>query len=86
MYREMFYGRHTALHQLQWRQIKIKNEFLSEQWIHSQVKTVWHILVDLIETNLLTVSFMSKLPNCDEFLIEIQTRPRSYAWPRYPQV
>ena len=24
MYGEMFYGRHTAQHQLQWREIKIK--------------------------------------------------------------
>ena len=28
MYGETFYGRHTAQHQLQWRQIKFKNEFL----------------------------------------------------------
>ena len=27
MYGETFYGRHTAQHQLQWRQIKIKNDF-----------------------------------------------------------
>ena len=26
MYGETFYGRHTAQHQLQWSQIKIRNE------------------------------------------------------------
>ena len=26
MHGETFYGRHTAQHQLQWRQIKIKNQ------------------------------------------------------------
>ena len=28
MYGETFYGRHTAQHQLQWSQIKIRNEIL----------------------------------------------------------
>ena len=32
MYGETFYGRHTAQHQLQWSQIKIRNEILKEQW------------------------------------------------------
>ena len=32
MYGETFYGRHTAQHQLQWSQIKIRNEILLEQW------------------------------------------------------
>ena len=31
MYGETFYGRHTAQHQLQWNQIKIRNEILSFQ-------------------------------------------------------
>ena len=35
MYGETFYGRHTAQHQLQWSQIKIRNEILKEQWKHS---------------------------------------------------
>ena len=44
------------------------------------------VYVDLIETNLFTISLMSKLLNCDEFFIEIRTRPRFYACPRYLQV
>ena len=32
MYGETFYGRHTAQHQLQWSQIKLRNEILLEQW------------------------------------------------------
>ena len=35
MYGETFYGRHTAQHQLQWIQIKIRNEILkSNENIH----------------------------------------------------
>ena len=36
MYGETFYGRHTAQHQLQWSQIKIRNEILSNENIHKK--------------------------------------------------
>ena len=37
MYGETFYGRHTAQHQLQWSQIKIRNEsFKSNENIHKK--------------------------------------------------
>ena len=36
MYGETFYGRHIAQHQLQWRQIKIKNAIRLEE-IHSML-------------------------------------------------
>ena len=37
MYGETFYGRHTAQHQLQWRQIKIKvSSFKSNENIHKK--------------------------------------------------
>ena len=37
MYGETFYGRHTAQHQLQWNQIKIRNEILkSNENIHKK--------------------------------------------------
>ena len=38
MYGETFYGRHTAQHQLQWSQIKIRNETCkSNENIHKKV-------------------------------------------------
>ena len=43
MYGETFYGRHTAQHQLQWRQTKYKNKFLLKQWTHSK-ESRWAIL------------------------------------------
>ena len=37
MYGETFYGRHAAQHQLQWSQIKIRNEaFKSNENIHKK--------------------------------------------------
>ena len=37
MYGETFYGRHTAQHQLQWRQIRIKTiPFKSNENIHKK--------------------------------------------------
>ena len=43
MYGETFYGRHTAQHQLQWRQIKIKNKLVFLQ-LHSDVATDCEIM------------------------------------------
>ena len=33
MYVKTFYGRHTAQHQLQWIQIKIRNEILQVEYL-----------------------------------------------------
>ena len=49
MYGETFYGRHTAQHQLQWSQIKIRNEILppvtcKANMSHLMTKpTKWHV-------------------------------------------
>ena len=45
MYGETFYGRHTAQHQLQWSQIKIRNEiFKSNENIHKKESGSYYVV------------------------------------------
>ena len=47
MYGETFYGRHTAQHQLQWRQIKFKNWvpfFKSNENIHKKEDGSYYVV------------------------------------------
>ena len=43
MYGETFYGRHTAQHQLQWRQIKMSS-FKSNENIHKKEEGSYYIV------------------------------------------
>ena len=45
MYGETFYGRHTAQHQLQWRQIKFKmSSFKSNENIHKKEDGPYYVV------------------------------------------
>ena len=46
MYGETFYGRHTAQHQLQWRQIKFKklSSFKSNENIHKREDGSYYVV------------------------------------------
>ena len=45
MYGETFYGRHTAQHQLQWRQIKSKmSSFKSNENIHKKEDGSYYVV------------------------------------------
>ena len=45
MYGETFYGRHTAQHQLQWSQIKIRNgSFKSNENIHKKEDVSYYVV------------------------------------------
>ena len=45
MYKETFYGRHTAQHQVQWRQIiKKMSSFKSNENIHKKVNGSYYLV------------------------------------------
>ena len=82
MYWETFYGRHTAQHQLQWRQIKIKNEFHEVS-----IKTKQAMLRTRSNMRFFFFSLKGKLlPSEYSDLARIRARPRFYACLDYLQV
>ena len=44
MYVETYYGRHTAQHQLQWRQIKTMSYFKSNENIHKKEDGSYYVV------------------------------------------